>query len=561
MQPLKALLRVLACVSLFSAHAENVPAPQPDSPREHARSPAAEWQFAVETESGRQQHRAFLWIPPECRQVRGIILGQQVILEHNFLEDPQIREAARCENLAIVLLSPFTIGYVIDDKTAAKIQKTLTDLATLSGYSEIANAPLLTVGHSGGGIWAWNIAYQNPARSFGIVTIKSAALPPPVYAPKSSVDGIPTLSVSGQYETWGVAKNPAEQISAEQHWRWLRGDLLAMRGKNRVPLNSELVEPGVTHFGWAENLARYIALFIRKAAQARIPSEAPSNGQPVALKTIPLESGWLGDCTFMTPSRYEAASYKEYQGDPYLAMWHLDSELAKANDGYSTQNKGKKLQIVTFVEGGKPLQPAWIESMKFRPLDDGVSVKVTADFVKETPPELSFPKRQSLGHAGGPIQFRLIGGWTGGGEQTGPDTFRIRMDRLGYTRGYDSLMIMAFHPGDEEYGYCEQPVSIAFPRANDQGTPQTINFPAIPDQKAGSGSIALQATCDSGRPVEYLVLCGPAIVDGNILTLTALPARIKLPVKATVIAYQWGRSVPPLFKSAAPVERSFNVEP
>ncbi len=326
---------------------------------------AAEWQFAVDTQLTPEHQRAFLWIPPECRRVRGIILGQQVILEHNFLEDPRIRDAARVENLAIVLLSPFNIGYTIDDKTFGKIQKALDDLAAVSGYTELSQAPLLTVGHSGGGIWAWNIAYHSPERSFGIVTIKCAAIRPPDYAPKSSVDGIPTLSVSGQYESWGVAKNPAEQISAEQHWRWLRGDLLSMRGKNRVPLNSELVEPGVTHFGWADDLAGYISLFIRKAAEARIPAELPADGSAVVLKTIPVESGWLADCTFMTSSHFPPAPYHEYKNDPYLAMWHVDGELARANDAYRAKDKGKKLQMVTFVEDGKPLQSAWIEGMKF----------------------------------------------------------------------------------------------------------------------------------------------------------------------------------------------------
>ncbi len=134
------------------------------------------------------------------------------------------------------------------------------------------------------------------------------------------------------------------------------------------------------------------------------------------------------------------------------------------------------------------------------------------------------------------------------------------MDRLGYTRGFGSLMIIAYHPGDDQYAYCEQAVSIGFPARNTQGTPQKITFPAIPDQKAGAGPITLPATCDTGRPVEYLVLSGPAEVRGNMLTLTKIPPRSKFPVKVTVVAYQWGRSIPPLFQSATPVEQTFNIE-
>ena len=71
--------------------------------------PAAEWQFAVET--GQRDGRAFLWIPPACEQVRGVIIGQQVILEACVFEDPQIRAAAARENLALVLVVPAAIGY------------------------------------------------------------------------------------------------------------------------------------------------------------------------------------------------------------------------------------------------------------------------------------------------------------------------------------------------------------------------------------------------------------------------------------------------------------------
>jgi pimeloyl-ACP methyl ester carboxylesterase len=521
------------------------------------------WQWSVETgevHDNRERQRAFLWIPPGCKFVRGVVFGQQVILEENFLEDPQVREAARRENLALVLQSPFNIGYTIDDATWNKIQKVVTDLAAVSGYEEIERAPILSIGHSGGGIWAWNIAYHSPERSFGIVTIKSACLPPPTYAPKSSVDGVPTLSVSGQYESWGVEKDPSKQKPAEHHWRWLRGDLLSMRGKNLKAFNSELVEPGVGHFGWADDLAGYISMFIEKAAHYRIPAEAPAPGQTVKLKEIPLESGWLQDCTFLTPSRYAPAPYKSYTGDPFLAMWHLDGDLAKANDNYRTRDKGKKLQMVGFVEDDKVLQPAWIQGLKFNPLEDGQTVKVAADFVKETPPELSFPAKQTLGHAPGPIRFRLIGGWSGGNEQLGPDTFRFKMDRMGYVRGFGSLMIMAYHPGNEEYAYCEQAVGISCPGKNDKGTPQTIDFPAIPNQKADAGPIELKATCDTGRAVEYFVLSGPAEVKGKTLKLTAIPPRSKFPVKVTVVACQWGRSVEPLFQSAKPVEQTFEIE-
>ena len=93
-----------------------------------------------------------------------------------------------------------------------------------------------------------------------------------------------------------------------------------------------------------------------------------------------------------------------------------------------------------------------------------------------------------------------------------------------------------------------------------EGRAQKIVFPPIGNQKRGTRTIALTATSDSGLSVEYYVVAGPAEVEGSTLRLTDIPVKSKYPVKATVVAYQWGRSVEPLYQSAEPVERTFWIE-
>ena len=121
------------------------------------------------------------------------------------------------------------------------------------------------------------------------------------------------------------------------------------------------------------------------------------------------------------------------------------------------------------------------------------------------------------------------------------------------------LVVMAHHPGNARVAHAEQPVRVVFPFANTQGKPQTITFADIADQPLGTESIALQATSDSGLPVEFCVIAGPTRVDGNRLVFTKVPPRTKLPVPVTVAAYQWGRSIEPLAQSAPIVEQSFRV--
>lgn len=524
----------------------------------------AVWQFAAETGATRGDAigRAFLWIPPGCAHVRGLVIGQQVILEAVALEDPAIRAACTQENLGIVLIVPACIGdYDGPGKGAETLQKILGDLAATSGYSEIAEAPLLTIGHSGGAIWAWNTAYWNPDRCFGVIGLHSAPIHPPTYAKKSKADGpvalndVPVLDISGQYEAWGIPNR-----FADFHWRWVRGSLLEIRAIGRNPLVSELVEPGITHFGWCAETADYVAMFIRKAAQARIPAAAPAEGQPVVLNLVAQESGWLTDPTFMTAPRYRAAPYAKFSGDPTLALWHFDEEMALATENYGAKNKDKALQMVTFLEDGKPLTSAWLEAVDFNPMGDGMTAKVAADFVKETPPEMSSPVKRTLGHAPGPIQFHLIGGWHGSGEQTGPDTFRIKPDRFYFSRPWNSLMVMAWHPGDDHYAYTEQPMAFKMPDNRKTGTPQKITFAPLHDLKADAAPLPLAATADSGLPVEFCVIAGPAEIDHGTLRLTAIPVRSNRPVAVTVAAYQWGRSTEPKVRWADPVFQTLRIE-
>ena len=440
------------------------------------------------------------------------------------------------------------------------LQRILSELAAESGYSEIATAPLLTLGHSGGAIFAWNVAYCWPHRILGVIGLHSAVILPPPWDPKAAPSGFPAMCISGEYESWA---NPNEPL--EKHWRWLRGGILNMRGCYDAQA-FEVVQPGCTHFNWDGPLAELTAKFIQKAAHYRIASDAASDGsgnstaaQMPGLKTLPIESGWLTDIALLSTSRYAPAAYAKFQNDPSLAFWHMDEEMARSVESFPNSYGGKTDQRVTFVQDGKPIPASWIENVKFEPLDDGMSVKLAADFLAETPQGVANAGRP-LGHASGPIKFRLIGGWGGGGEQTAPDTFRIRFDHFGLTQPCCNLQVMAYADGDATYKFAEQPCQISFPEKNTQGTKQTITFPKIASVKATDGSIHLAATSDSNLPVSYMVRSGPVEVRGDTLQLTPIPPRSKFPIKVTVVAYQWGRPIAPLVQSAEPVEQTFLIE-
>ncbi|GEO05700.1 hypothetical protein AAE02nite_33640 [Adhaeribacter aerolatus] len=79
---------------------------------------------------------------------------------------------------------------------------------------------------------------------------------------------------------------------------------------------------------------------------------------------------------------------------------------------------------------------------------------------------------------------------------------------------------------------------------------QTITFTEIPDKTLGDASFLLTATASSGLPVSFVVVSGPATLQGNQLTLTGAG-------EVKVKAVQAGNSA----YHAAAVEKAFCIKP
>ncbi len=238
--------------------------------------------------------------------------------------------------------------------------------------------------------------------------------------------------------------------------------------------------------------------------------------------------------------RHTGSSTKRLPGPPWPSK--ATAKIAKG-----------KCSPLFKTAGRLPVAKQGFAPLKFQPGQDGLTFKVEGGFLSEIPPEL-IGAGTKLGHAPGPIKFRII---TGPAIQTGPETFRIQFDRGGMG---GPIWIQEEHPGDDQYRHAVQPGQMVIPPKLDKGKPQTITFPKIENQKAGVKSIKLEAVSDSGLPVDYYVLAGPAEVEGDTLKLTPIPVRSEYPVKVTIVAYQWGRTIEPLYQSAQPVEQTFTIE-
>jgi hypothetical protein len=527
-------------------------------------APAAEWQWSVPVESvtsdeTKDHPRAFLWVPPACQRVRGVVVGQHNMLEEGILEHPALRNTLADLGMAAVWVSPAFDGHFRFDRGAGDhFQKMMDALAEASGYRELAFAPVVPIGHSAMASYPYHFAAWNPGRTLAAVSCKGTW---PDYRydqsppwKDSDLAGVPLLFANGEYED---ANGRAARAAS-------------FRARNPGSPLTMLADAGGGHFDFHDRLVEYLALYLRTAARYRLPADAPLDG-PVTLKPVdPTASGWLYDRWRPNqPPKAPPAPVGRYAGDAKEAFWAFDEGLAKATEAYNDAARGKKAQLLGYVQDGQvvPQNPGTHQqvTLRFLPVDDGLTFKLAPTFIDTVPegrPEAwtGLRKGSPVGHAagGGPPVIRRICGPV---VQTGPDTFAVRFHRVGMNnpKRSNDVWLMATHPGDGEYKRAVQQAQMRFPLRNDQGADQHITFPEVPDQPAGTEPVKLRATSDAGVPVYYYVREGPAEVEGDTLKLTPIPPRAKFPVRVTVVAWQWGRSIPPLLKTAEPVERTFSV--
>ncbi len=516
------------------------------------------WQFSVTAQA--TNTRVDLYIPPTCERIRGAIVSLDNLVEKPLLEDSQIRAAAAAENLAIIWFArtpkarPFDKGFHAKQGDDELLSQVLADLAKVSGYDELTHVPLLTLGHSAAAPFAWEFAEAHPERTLGVIHFKSSLSRSPKPTEHSPIEGVPVLIVKGQFEEWSQPNPPTDR---EASWQGVRKTALAFRMQNDRNLIGYLCAASDGHFESSPELTRILAMFIRKAAQRRIPAQEPTSelNDIAILRPISPEEGWLTDSAMaFEPETANIASPADFQGDRAAAFWYFDRELAEAVRNFGGDQKGKAPQMVTMSIAGKvlPLSTRGIVETRFQPLEDGRTFELSGDFFPKVPSGV-LHDGDTLGHAAGPVVVQFV---KGPAEQIGPATFRLRFDRTCFTDRNSDLWFIASEPGNAKIRRADQACLISLPGKNSQGTPHTITFPEIGEQPLSRERVELKATTDSGLPVEYYVESGPAIIASNKLHFTTLPPRTRFPVKVTVVALQWGRTIEPLYQSAEPVPQT-----
>lgn len=507
---------------------------------------ASVYQFSVPVGN----RTAYLWVPENCQYVRGLIIAYENMLERNWLESPVVRKAAAQENLGFIWLAdgkPTNITWESKPDAVESLQQMFADLANESGYAEIENAPLIVTGHSWNGRIAWTYVNANPARVIASMPIRTYPMPDTL-----AFSGIPLCYIVG--ETTELPQfNDGRPGDRDFYWPIVRQTAVALRTSNEDNLIGVATNPGGNHTDWNEKQSKLVALFIRKACQYRLPNQKPADGK-VELKPIAKETGWLTDTGGMEPDRFEPAPYKDYQGDPKKAYWFFDEEMARAAVKFCGDRKRREKQMPTFIQDGKilPVTKSGYVDIPFKPENDGITFSLDGGFLAEVPEGL-VDAGKKLNHTPANFSYRVN---SGSAYQTGKNTFQIQFDR----QTFRTPLIQIIQEENEQFRRALQPGKLNIQAKNKEGKPQQIMFPEIADQKFGIKQLKLNATSDTKMQVRYYVKAGPAIVENDRLVFTEIPPRTKFPVKVTVVAWQYGRTVEPKVQSADPVERSFWIE-
>jgi hypothetical protein len=530
---------------------------------------SAVWQWSAAVDSitlpdSPEHPRAFLWIPSDCRRVRAVVVGQYNMLEDPILQDPEFRQNLARLDFAEILVAP-TFNTWQDATNNDAVNKNfgalLKSLAAESGYTELQFAPVVPLGHSAMATFPWDFAAWNPDRTLAILSVHGDAPQthltgngrPNAEWGDRTINGIPGLMVMGEYEWWEARLAPA----------------FAFEARYPAAPVAFFCDAGNGHFNSSKQLVDFLGMFIRKAAERRLPAFAPLD-QPVKLKPVDPRQGWLVDrWRHDQPPAALPAPYARYTGNRQEAFWCFDREMALATEKSYDRQRGKLPQLTGFIQDGEvvPQNPKAFAQvlLKIPPLDDRLIFRLQGTFLDRVPPGnpekwTGLTNGTSIGHAtsGGPVVLSRI---TGPVKQLGLDTFAIRFNRLSMPidRRMGDIWLVASQPGDTKYKSAVEQALMKIPFRLTEGAQQKINFPEIPDQKVESRSLSLNATSSAGVPVYYYVREGPAEVNGGVLKFTPIPPRAKFPVRVTVVAWQYGRTIEPKLQSAEPVERTFYI--
>ena len=555
-------------------------------------APGQVWQWSVPVKgalNSQGQPRAYMWIPSSCTKVRAMMLAQNNMEEFSIVENQQFRDSLESVGIGAIWVSP-TFMQIFNAMEGGReiVLQMMADLAQESGYAELVNVPLIPIGHSATANFPFAFSAAFPERTLCGVSV-SGTFPYDygnMFVPNtecgSTSDYIPHLTTVGEFEGGGDNSTSMNKV-------------FNRRASHPHTPMSMLPVAGEYHFATSQEKTNFIAYYIKKSAYYRLAQDATATALATLTPINPATTGWLVDRwrKNMLP-RYPAAPVASYTGKKALIgsageenFWCFDEDMARRIEAYQGKHFRKTPCLIAYNQSTTPgvagAQVAQNNNhvqcrLAFIPLNDSLDFELSSSFLTTIPAvsgrcagwmsttdpntgavsnglvgaTIGYPSDNSLS-----VIDRTIGPIAKLGKDpvTGITKFRMSLERgLGATAtNYSQYFVFSVaHPGDATYKSSVLQADMSVSVYNTSGLAQTITFPQIANVSNILNPITLNATSNLGMPVQYFVREGPAKIENGKVVFTTIPQGAKLPIKVTVVAWQWGRNADLAARMTAP---------
>jgi hypothetical protein len=437
-----------------------------------------------------------------------------------------------------------TMNMALEHRTTANfLQQLLNGLAQTSGYDEVASVPWLPMGESGHLLMVDALMDFSPERCIAGIWIKNNHFPP-------LNRQTPALVVYGTSQEWGQDK-----VDIRTRWNNIGKEydgVINRRKENPGWPLSYVIDGHSGHFDCPERITQYIARYIDLAAKARLSSDGSNT-----LKPVLLNKGFVADLPVPVHENHPVRQWSTAIPESNSFPWFFDKASAKEAQSIAAINWEAQTQLPALLDQKGDVIPFSFNGITtITPLGfeaDGITFTIHPTVLDQLPSNFVGAGEKLSKAATSPVIEWLCGPIA----QIGKERFRIALDR---TWPNSATYIALRQQGNDTIRAIVEPSGINLKGArNSEGKPQIITFEKLPDIKAGTKWLARMARSDSGLPVEFFVLAGPAKIENGRIVFTKIPPRTKYPVEVTIGAWQWGSTREPKVRTAEIAFQRFNI--
>jgi hypothetical protein len=263
----------------------------------------SEFAAAVNLSSSDAKAEAVLLLPDRVEKIRAVIIPIDYGMGHAVYDAPEWRQLAEGIGAALVRIRFSSIDSRNRGLATVRwesLSPVLQRLSAESGHPELAAAPLVLWGHSGGGGAASLLSAIHPERVAAFIRYNSG----PVGGDLAIISKIPSLIISGGQDA------TAPPSAAEGLWK---------RGRAVDAPWTFAVSAEAGHGGDLPRSAKLMTAWTAAVVRHRLPLAGAT------LREVTPSSGWLGD------NRTGAiAPYTSFTGDKTTASWLPDEPTARA---------------------------------------------------------------------------------------------------------------------------------------------------------------------------------------------------------------------------------------